>query len=99
MENELGLAAHYLIGMALGAGYMGLPRAFGARPDIETAWAYGTATTVLPWFVTYPRMGWDCLGGWGDKRLLGASLGGYALFGLCLGVATAAMRGRTVRQA
>jgi Protein of unknown function (DUF2938) len=97
MKRELGLATHYLIGMVLGVGYMGLLRVFGARPRIRTAWAYGTASTVFPWFVIYPAYGLGRFGlKNGDRRLLGASLGAHALFGLCLGIATTVMRGRNV---
>ena len=92
-EDQLGLTAHYLIGMLLGVGYMVLLRVSGAKPKISTALTYGTATTVFPWLVIYPAYGLGRFGSrTGDKKLMRMSLGGHVVYGLCLGIVTAAMQ-------
>jgi hypothetical protein len=50
-EPVLGLAAHYLIGIVLTLVYLGLLVVAHATPTTLSALLYGTATTVLPWFL------------------------------------------------
>ena len=57
-ELLLGLAAHYSIGIVLTLAYLGLLVAAHATPTALSAILYGTATTVLPWFLTFPSRGW-----------------------------------------
>ncbi len=47
-ELVLGLAAHYLIGIALTLVYLGLLVVAHARPTALSVILYGTATTVFP---------------------------------------------------
>ncbi|MGC2625484.1 MAG: DUF2938 family protein [Candidatus Udaeobacter sp.] len=83
-ELLLGLAAHYLIGIALTLLYIGLLVVAHARPTALGAVLYGTATTILPWFLMFPSqgMGWLGLDAPGDTHLARASLFNHIVFGL-----------------
>src|SRR5260370_2765943 len=54
-ELLLGLAAHYSIGIVLTLVYLGLLVVAHATPTALSAILYGTATTVFPWFLMFPR--------------------------------------------
>jgi len=65
-ELVLGLAAHYLIGIALTLVYLGLLVVAHARPTALSAILYGTATTrCSPGFSCSPHRGWA---GWDGMR-------------------------------
>ena len=83
-ELLLGLAAHYLIGIALTVLYLGLLVAAHARPTALNAILYGTATTALPWFLMFPSQGMGWLGrdAPGDSHLARVSLFNHIIFGL-----------------
>ena len=63
-ERLLGFAAHYSIGIVLTLVYFGLLVVTQARPTALSAILYGTATTVLPWFVMFPSQGMGWLWSW-----------------------------------
>src|SRR5205823_2078261 len=63
-ELALGLAAHYLIGIVLTLVYLGLLVVAHATPTTLNAILFGTAITVLPWFLMFPSPG-DGLAGTG----------------------------------
>ena len=63
-ELLLGFAAHYSIGIVLTLVYLGLLAVAHATPTALSAILYGTATTVLPWFLMFPSQG-DGLAGTG----------------------------------
>ena len=93
-ELVLGLAAHYLIGIMLTLMYLGLVVVAHASPTALSAILYGTATTVLPWFLMFPsqRMGWL---GWDapdDAHLARASLFNHIIFGLGIALWVAVMK-------
>jgi hypothetical protein len=92
-ELLLGLAAHYSIGIVLTLVYLGLLAVAHATPNALSAILYGTATTVLPWFVMFPSQGMGWLG-WDarDARLARASLFNHIVFGLSLALWTAVIR-------
>jgi hypothetical protein len=93
-ELVLGLAAHYLIGIALTWCYLGLLAVAHATPTALNAILYGTATTVLPWFLMFPSQGMGWLG-WdtpGDAHLARASLFNHIIFGLGIALWMAVMR-------
>jgi hypothetical protein len=93
-ELVLGLAAHYLIGIVLTLVYLGLLVVAHARPTALNAIVYGTATTVLPWFLMFPSQGMGWLG-WdapGDAHLARASLFNHIIFGLGIALWMAVLR-------
>ena len=61
----MGFAAHYSIGIVLTLVYFGLLVVAHATPTALSAILYGTATTVLPWFIMFPSQGWV---GWDGMR-------------------------------
>jgi hypothetical protein len=87
-----GVAAHYLIGGALGVVYVAACAAWLGGPG-SLAWAlgYGAATTVFAWFLMFPSLG---LGVFGlasphGVRLPVSSLVNHLLYGLGLAGALA----------
>ena len=93
-ELVLGLAAHYLIGIVLTLLYLGLLVAAHATPTALSAILYGTATTVLPWFLMFPSQGMGWLG-WDvpdDAYLARACLFNHIIFGLVIALWMAVLR-------
>jgi len=90
-EVPLGLATHYLTGIALTETYLMTLRRLGLRPGPIKATAFGLATAVLPLLVMYPSMGYGCCGRHsGDARRLGSiMLLGHTAFGAGIGLWTA----------
>ena len=93
-ELLLGFAAHYSIGIVLTLGYFGLLAVAHATPTALSAILYGTATTVLPWFIMFPSqgMGWLGCDAPGDAHLARASLLNHIMFGLGIALWTAVIR-------
>jgi len=93
-ELLLGFTAHYLIGIVLTLVYLGFLVVTHTMPTALSAILYGTATTVLPWFVMFPSQGMGWLG-WeapGDAHLARASLFNHIVFGLGIALWTAVIR-------
>ena len=90
-ELLLGFAAHYSIGIMLTLVYFGLLVVTRSRSTTFSAILYGTATTVLPWFVMFPSqgMGWMGRDAPGDAHLARASLFNHVVFGLGIALWTA----------
>lgn len=88
-EAGIGMAAHYAIGLVLGAGYALLLRAPQPRPSsLLGATAYGVATTVFPWFWMFPARGQGVMGlRERDARVPAFALCTHVAYGLALGVA------------
>jgi hypothetical protein len=86
-EAGIGLAAHYAIGLVLGAGYALVLRVPQPRPStVSRATAYGVATTVFPWFWMFPARGQGVMGLRDrDLRVPAFALGTHAAYGLGLG--------------
>jgi hypothetical protein len=65
-----------LIGIVLTLVYLGLLVVAHAKPTPFSAILYGTATTVLPWFLMFPSqgMGWLGRSAPGDVHLARVSL-------------------------
>jgi hypothetical protein len=93
-ELVLGLAAHYLIGIVLTLVYLGIVVVAHATPTALSAILYGTATTILPWFLMFPSQGMGWLGrdAPGDAHLARASLFNHIIFGLGLALWVAVLR-------
>jgi hypothetical protein len=88
-EAGIGMAAHYAIGLILGAGYALLLRVPQTRrSSLPRAVTYGVATTVFPWFWMFPARGQGVMGlREGDPRVPAFALCTHAAYGLGLGVA------------
>jgi len=57
-ENAIGWAFHYLIGTAYAAFYVFLVFfALGGQPSLLSAWIFGLATILSPWFIMQPSLG------------------------------------------
>ena len=87
-EAGIGMAAHYAIGLVLGAGYALLLRVPPSRNSISRATAYGIATTVFPWFWMFPARGQGVMGLRDrDLRVPAFALGTHVAYGVGLGAA------------
>ena len=88
-EAGIGVAAHYAIGLVLGAGYALLLRVpQPRRSSLPRATAYGVATTVFPWFWMFPARGQGVMGlRDSDLRVPAFALCTHVAYGLGLGVA------------
>ena len=88
-EATIGTAAHYAIGLILGAGYAVLLRIPDAgQNSLPRATAYGIATTVFPWFWMFPARGQGVMGLRDrDPRVPAFALCTHIAYGLGLGVA------------
>ena len=89
IKMPLALAIHYSIGIVLASVFV----AFVAwqHPHRGLFWfavGFGLITTVLPWFLMFPAMGWGIAGARGPQRFLltRTSLVNHAFYGLGLGV-------------
>ena len=93
-ELLLGFAAHYAIGIVLTLLYLGVLIVVHATPTALSAILYGTATTILPWFLMFPSQGMGWLG-WhapGEAHLARASLFNHIVFGLGIALWMAVIR-------
>ncbi len=90
-EAALGLAVHYLTGIALTQAYYRLLRRIGREPGVLSATAFGTATALLPLLVMYPSWGLGPLGLRSGEapRLMRIMLLGHTAFGAAIGLWTA----------
>lgn len=62
LEIRLGWFFHYCIGVGLSVQYLLLSRCFGFNPAAPlTALEFGILTTVLPWFMMFPALGFGIL--------------------------------------
>jgi hypothetical protein len=88
-EAGIGMAAHYAIGLVLGAGYALLLRVpQPRRSSLPRATAYGVATTVFPWLWMFPARGQGVMGlRDGDLRAPAFALCTHVAYGVGLGVA------------
>lgn len=92
-ELLIALPTHYAIGVVLaalyiwGTGQLGWPRNLGA------ALTFGLCTSVLPWFLMFPAMGFGFFGAHGPDgtRLFVSSFASHAFFGVGLWIGVRAM--------
>jgi Protein of unknown function (DUF2938) len=87
-EAGIGMAAHYAIGLVLGAGYAFLLRVPQRRQSsLPRATAFGIATSVFPWFWMFPARGQGVMGlREGDLRVPAFALCSHIAYGLALGL-------------
>ncbi len=93
-EAALGLAVHYVTGIALTRAYHEALRRGGRKPSLASATAFGAATALLPLLVMYPSWGIGpfALRSGEAARLLRIMLLGHTAFGAAIGVWTALLR-------
>lgn len=90
-EVAIGLATHYLTGIALTHVYFTALHRLGLEPGPVKATAFGLMTAVLPLTVMFPSMGY---GFWGRhsgdaRRMTSMMLLGHTAFGAGIGLCTA----------
>jgi hypothetical protein len=62
-EKQAALFGHYAIGIVLALFYVVAARWLGVRPDsLFIALGYGFATTVFPWLLVLPALGFGAFG-------------------------------------
>jgi hypothetical protein len=93
-EEAIGLAVHYVTGVALTQSYYELLRRAGRRPDVCSAATFGAATALLPFLVMYPSWGLGpfALKSGETRRLARIMLLGHTSFGAAIGLWTALLR-------
>ena len=93
-EAIIGWVAHYLVGIAYAAIYLGFLRfVLDWEPGVATALGFGIVTVVAPWFLMQPAMG---LGIMGTKTprpgvVQAQSLSSHAAFGVGLALCAASI--------
>jgi hypothetical protein len=92
-ELLIALLGHYAIGTALATLFVWGTGAAGWTRSLGIALAFGLSTSVLPWLLMFPAMGYGFFGLHGPEgtRLFTGSLVTHALFGLGLWTATRAV--------
>ena len=87
-ELALGLATHYVTGIALTQAFLLVPRRWRRKRSLLAATAYGISTAVLPLLVMFPSMGygWSGLRSGEAGRLLRIMLVGHIAFGVGIGL-------------
>ncbi len=85
---------HYVIGTALTAAFVYGTGALGWSRGAGVALAFGVSTSLLPWLVMFPAMGYGLFGTHGPEgtRLFTSSLMTHAFFGLGLLIAVRVLR-------
>lgn len=69
-EERAALVGHYAIGLVLAVLYVAGCGWLGASPDgLLVALGYGLATSVFPWFLVFPALGFGLLGLKGPPEL------------------------------
>jgi hypothetical protein len=86
-EQRAALVGHYLIGSVLAVVYVAGAGWLGVSPDaLLVALGYGFITTVFPWFLVFPALGFGLFGRKGppELRLFRASLLNHLCYGFGL---------------
>jgi hypothetical protein len=86
-EKRAAFVGHYVIGIVLAVFYVGGARWLGVSPgSYFVALGYGFATTVFPWFLVYPALGFGIFGMKGppELKLFFSSLLNHLFYGFGL---------------
>ena len=86
-ELAIALLAHYLVGIAFAALYLFAAARLGVSPrSAIPAVTFGLVTSVFPWMLMFPAMGFGLFGSRGpaETQLFLSSLIGHAAFGIGL---------------
>lgn len=92
VSHEVGIAlpVHYAIGTSLAALFVWATAYFGwPTRNLSLAVGFGISTSVLPWLIMFPAMGYGVAGWHGPEgtRLFTSSLVTHAFFGVGIGIA------------
>lgn len=93
-EIAIALPVHYAIGMFLTALFVLTAHRIGWQArSLPPALAFGVCTSVLPWLLMFPAMGYGVFGAHGPEgtRLFASSLVTHIFFGLGLWIAIRTM--------
>jgi hypothetical protein len=92
-ELLIALLGHYAIGTMLATLFVWATGAVGWTRSLGVALAFGVGTSVLPWLLMFPAIGYGFFGlhGPDGTRLFVSSLVSHALFGLGLWTVIRAM--------
>ena len=87
-ELALGLATHYVAGVALTQAFLLVPRRWRGRRSFLSATVYGVSTAVLPLLIMFPSMGygWSGVRSGEAGRLDRIMLIGHIAFGVGIGL-------------
>jgi hypothetical protein len=87
-ELALGMATHYVTGVALTQAFLLAPPRWRGRQSLLAGTVYGISTAVLPLLVMFPSMGygWSGLRSGEAGRLLRIMLVGHIAFGVGIGL-------------
>jgi hypothetical protein len=93
-EGPLTLLVHYLIGITLATVFLLLMPAAPPVATFVAAVIYGTGSSLLPWLVMFPAMGYGLFGSRAPAggHMLRNSLWTHVMFGVGLGIWTAWIR-------
>jgi hypothetical protein len=70
-EERAALVGHYVIGIALAVFYVAGADLLGVSPDVFlVALGYGFATSIFPWFLVFPSLGFGLFGQKGPPELM-----------------------------
>jgi hypothetical protein len=86
-EGRAALIGHYVIGIVLGVVYVAGADWLGISPDVLlVTLGYGLATSVFPWFLVFPALGFGVFGlkGPAELRLFTSSLMNHLSYGFGL---------------
>ena len=91
-EVALGLATHYVTGIALTQVYLSSLQRLGVQSSVVKATVFGVATAALPLLVMFPSMGYGVGGRQSAdaRRMRSVMLLGHTAFGAGIGLCTAA---------
>jgi hypothetical protein len=86
-EIGIGLATHYLTGVALTLVYRALPKEGAPGGGMTSAIGWGVATGALPCLILYPSYGYGCCARRTGKsaQIVGVMLLGHLVFGAGIG--------------
>ena len=88
-ELPLALGGHYTIGITLACVFLWLTARLGLPPrSPRLALGFGLSSSVLPWLLMFPAMGYGLFGLHGPEgtHLLASSLAAHAFYGFGLGL-------------
>jgi hypothetical protein len=91
-ELLVALPVHYVIGTVLAAVFVWASGGLGWSRSVWLALAFGLSTSVLPWLVMFPAMGYGFFGTHGPRGLFVTSLISHAFFGIGLWTAVHVVR-------
>ena len=93
-ELILALPVHYAIGIILATMFVGVTGLMGWTRTGSLALPFALSTSILPWLLMFPAMGYGVFGAHGPEgtRLFTSSIASHAFFGVGLWIALKIVR-------